>query len=345
MTATKFLNVTVTPSALVACLMLQASPSSATPYAYTTLNVPSATQGTVAYGINAGGQVAGVFYDDKGSHGFIYNGTDYTTLDAPKATNGTFAYGINAKGQVVGDYVDGTGKHGFVYDNGSYTTLDNPNGFDTNATGINNNGQVTGNFRIGTTGIYGFMYDLASNTYTTLSHPKASAGNTSATGINDNREVAGFIYNTGAHGYVYDGKEYTIFNVPLAALAGTFTYGLNNTGQFVGVYYDSKGLVNSFVFDGSQYEPLISPNAKTTLANGINDSGQIVGYTTNATGSHGFIARPMLVPSIATQLAFRNLQPVYKTGETFNLTLQEQIRVRTQALDLWVAVMLPNGEL
>lgn len=330
---------------LVVCLMVLACPLCATPYAYTPLNVPGATQGTVAYGINASGQVAGVFYDDKGSHGFVYNGTAYTTLDAPKATDGTFAYGINTKGQVVGNYVNETGKHGFIYTNGVYTTVDNPNGWDTNVTGINSNGQVVGNFRIGTTGIYGFAYDPATNSYFLINNPNASAGNTSAMGINDHLEAAGFFYKTGAGGFFYDGKKYITLNAPKAAIAGTFIYGLNNTGQMAGVYYDSKGAGNSFVFDGSLYDPLMLPNTKTTFANGINDSGQVVGYFTDSTGSHGFIAHPVLTPNIATQLAFRNLQPVYKVGETLTLTLQEQVRIRTQALDLWIAVRLPNGEL
>lgn len=328
----------------MACLMLPAAPLCATPYTFAALNAPTATQGTLAYGINASGQVAGVFYNAQGAHGFVYNGQDYVTLDAPKATDGTFAYGINAKGQVVGNYVDGTGKHGFIYTHGVYTTLDNPDGWDTNATGINNQGQVVGNFRIGTTGIYGFAYDPGNNNYFLINNPKASAGNTSVMGINDHREAAGFFYKTGAGGFFYDSKGYTTLNAPKAATAGTFIYGLNNTGQMVGVYYDSKGLGNSFVFDGSHYDPLVLPNTKTTFANGINDSGQAVGYYTDATGSHGFIATPELAATAATQLAFRNLQASYKVGETLTLALQEQVRVRKQVLDLWVAVVLPTGE-
>lgn len=317
----------------------------ATDYTYTQLNAPNATQGTVAYNINALGQVVGVYYNNQGSHGFIYNGKDYLTLDVPTATGGTFAYGINAKGQVVGNFIDNTGKHGFVYTDGNYATLDNPNGFDTNATGINDQGQVVGNFRIGTTGVYGFLYDPSKNTYTTLNHPKASAGNTSATNINNLGEVSGFIYNTGAHGFGYDGRLLAAINAPKAALAGTFTYGLNDTGQMVGVYYDSKSLGISYVYDGYNYQPLTPPNAKTSFANGINNQGQVVGYMTDNTGSHGFLATPSVDNSIATQLAFRHLLPSYKADETLTITVQEQLLVRKQALDLWVAVMSPTGEL
>ncbi|MFI3135489.1 MAG: hypothetical protein QX197_01795 [Methylococcaceae bacterium] len=339
------LHFTVLPWVILACFTLPAMPANATNYTFTTLAIPNETLGAQAYGINASGQIAGVYYDSQGGHGFIYNGQDYTPLDVPTATAGTFAYGINDNGQVVGDYIDGSGKHGFLYNRGVYTAINNPNGFDTNATGINNRGQVVGNYRLGTTGIYGFFYEPQSNTYTTINNPKASAGNTSATAINNNGEGAGFFYNTGAHGFMYDGSNFTTLNAPQAALAGTFTYGLNNQGLMVGVYYDSKRAANSYMFDGSHYSPLALPNAKTTFANGINDNGQVVGYYTDNTGSHAFLATPGLDPGSATQLAFRNVQPTYKAGETLSITVQEHTLVRKEALDLWVAIELPNAEL
>jgi probable HAF family extracellular repeat protein len=328
--------------ALVTGFMLHLSQAQATHYSFSILNVPTASLGTVAYGLNASGQVAGVFYDGNGTHGFVYTGKDYLTLDVPQAT-ATLAYDINASGQVVGNYIDGTGKHGFLYSNGQYTTLDNPNGFDTNALSINDSGQVAGNFRLGTTGIYGFVYDPRTQLYTTINNPKASAGNTSSTGINDKGEVAGFYYNTGAHGYLYDGSLFTALNAPQAGPAGTFTYALNNQGLMAGVYYDSQSAVNSFVYDGNNYTPFSLPNVKTTYANGINDQGQIVGYITDNTGSHGFLATPHFEPGIiAVQLALRNLNSSYTAGETVDIALQEHSLVRQHALDLWVAIEFPD---
>ncbi len=92
------------------------------------------THGTLAYGINATGQIVG-YYEDDGTafgldHGFLYSGGNYTTLDDPSANAGTFAQGINDSGQIVGYYTNtASGNHGFLYNpagGGTYTTLDDP---------------------------------------------------------------------------------------------------------------------------------------------------------------------------------------------------------------------------
>jgi len=82
---------------------------------YTTLDDPTATQGTLAWGINVAGQIVGWYGGNTPfPHGFLYSGGMYTTLDDPLATLGTFAYGINDMGQIVGNYQDhfGSGVHG-----------------------------------------------------------------------------------------------------------------------------------------------------------------------------------------------------------------------------------------
>ena len=62
---------------------------------YTTLNDPSATNGTAATGINAAGQIVGTYQNASGNHGFFFNPSNgtYTTLDDPLGTHGTFAQG------------------------------------------------------------------------------------------------------------------------------------------------------------------------------------------------------------------------------------------------------------
>lgn len=46
----------------------------------------------------------------------------------------------------------------------------------------------------------------------------------------------------------------------------------------------------------------------------------------------------------AAQLSFVGLKTAYRAGDTLSLVLQENTITRQQALDLWVAVKLPNGE-
>ena len=82
---------------------------------YTTLDVPAASDFTVAQGINNAGQIAGLYHDELGvSHGFVLSNGVYTTVDVPNSI-WTEIYSINAQGQIVGAYQDANGvQHGFV---------------------------------------------------------------------------------------------------------------------------------------------------------------------------------------------------------------------------------------
>ena len=58
-----------------------------------------------------------------------------------------------------------------------------------------------------------------------------------------------------------------------------------------GVYIDSSGTLHGFLDSGGIYTTLDDPlGAKGTVANGINDAGQIVGYYVDSSGTpHGFL--------------------------------------------------------
>ncbi len=84
------------------------------PSDYTTLDDPSATNGTFAFGINNAGQVVGDYGDATGRHAFVENGGIYTNLNDPSATGNTQAFGISNTGQIAGFYNDATGSHGFL---------------------------------------------------------------------------------------------------------------------------------------------------------------------------------------------------------------------------------------
>src|SRR5215813_2559520 len=75
-------------------------------YVFTPLDVPgsSAPSNTIANGMNASGQIVGVY--DRYNHAFLFDQGNYTKLDVP-GSNYTVATGINASGQIVGYYGDG----------------------------------------------------------------------------------------------------------------------------------------------------------------------------------------------------------------------------------------------
>jgi probable HAF family extracellular repeat protein len=133
---------------------------------FTTLDDPSATNGTISWGINTSGQIVGYYLDasDK-NHGFLLSGGMYTTLDDPLAGSfGTVATGINSAGQIVGYYLDSANKeHGFLESGGTYITLDDPlatNGIQ--AFGINDQGQIVGSYT-DNRGTHGFLLTITPN--------------------------------------------------------------------------------------------------------------------------------------------------------------------------------------
>src|SRR5712691_9523251 len=137
---------------------------------FTALDDPSARTGgaTEAFGINASGQIVGLYTTVTAQHGFLLSGGTCTTLDDPSATLGTTASGVNGTGQIVGQYRNASGLHGFLLSGGMYTTLDDllaTSG--TVASGINDTGQIVGYYQ-DASGSHGFLYHHIGGTYTTL---------------------------------------------------------------------------------------------------------------------------------------------------------------------------------
>ncbi|HEY7242627.1 MAG TPA: Ig-like domain-containing protein [Xanthobacteraceae bacterium] len=72
---------------------------------------------------------------------------------------------------------------------------------------------------------------------------------------------------------------------------GTVPFDINDSGQIVGNYVDSNGVLHGFLYSNGTYTSITDPSARTTpgfqtfgtYAHSINDSGQIVGYYVDAT--------------------------------------------------------------
>jgi hypothetical protein len=237
---------------------------------------------SVAFGINSSDQVVGV----SGANAFLLsnNFTSLTFLPVfnPANNGGETAFGINDKGAIVGQYVnnDTNTTPGFLLNNGQFTQLNPTNSLVTNAQAINNNGTGLGFFATVLTPVinnnppqHGFMFDSQGN-ITNLADP--SGGNvknlflTQYLGINDNNQAAGYWQDIlgSQHGFVSN------------LAAKTF----------------------SFADDPSQQPFLLNDNLITvTQITGINNSGEIVGFYTDADGAnHGFLATPTAVPEPAS---------------------------------------------
>jgi probable HAF family extracellular repeat protein len=262
-------------------------------YNYITLDDPLGTNGTIAQGINASGQIVGYYIDSSNhTHGFHYSGGTYTTLDDPLSPGGTYLTGINASGQIVG-YTNPW--QGFLYSNGNFTTVSGtPNA-------INNNGQIVGTRLIVGSGTSGFVYSNGS--YTTLN---VGGTGTQALGINDNGQIVGYSYfmvglwsptnppfGAPLPAYYRGPFGVTSFGITYSQgpdSYGPAPYGINNQGDIVGQYYSADGSVHGFLSNNQTYITLDDPLAtQGTIAQGINDAGQIVGTYSDNTSQHGFL--------------------------------------------------------
>lgn len=194
-------------------------------YDFVNFDVPGAPDGTYFQGINAAGSIVGYSVDaDSNTQGLLLSsiGGTLTKLIEPDAASIVFpsgyatpyrtvAYGINDAGLIAGAYSGIDNSYGFVRGtDGSYIRLRDPLATGaTSANGINNVGQVVGTYFACCSypktidGFQSFVSDLSSGTYTTLHDPAAT----------DTRFISG----------------------------NTFAYGINDSGQVVGIYGTNVG--------------------------------------------------------------------------------------------------------
>jgi len=158
------------------------------------------------------------------------------------------------------------------------------------ASGINNSGQIIGNSTIGTTQydnafLYsgGVMKDLGTlgTSFTSFSI---------ATAINDSGQVVGYssLNNGQNHAFLYSGKAMT----DLGTLGGQSSeaFAINNSGQVVGFALTSGGQSHAFVYTNgvmTDLNSLLPPGSGWTLENAlaINNAGDIVGIGINPEGA------------------------------------------------------------
>ena len=252
-----------------------------------TLDFPGAKV-TVAYGINAAGDVVGTYVDASGiSHGFLLSEGEYTTIDPPGAVS-TEARGINARGEIVGDYVASDHKiHGFRFGREGFTNIDVPDHMNTIAVKISSKGVIVGCFH--DTDTMGTMHGFVRHGETiTRNETPASMNN----GITLRGDVAGFytdLMSMTTHAYIISKGETTQFDYP--GSPATRAWDLNPRGEAVGFYLDkSTGTLRGFAYRKGKFRAIDITGAKSTRPFGINRQGEIVGaYVDQSGATHGFL--------------------------------------------------------
>jgi probable HAF family extracellular repeat protein len=262
-------------------------------FAYTSFQVPGSSY-TVGLGVNNLGDIVGSFVSNGVQSGFLYTAGVFQTIACPGASF-TIAQAINDSGVIVGWCGFGKLAQGFIYQNGIYSYVNYPKAKLTALEGINNQGEIVGVFQIASTSQHSFYY--SNGTFTAL-----GAKNSNLSAINNVGMIAGSacvnVYQCNAlQGVVYvkgptRWKLQKTVNYPGAS--GTVLNGINDNADLAGDFGPTaNGQQGGFVYIESTntFVGFDIQNSTDMAAEGINNSGEVVGYYTVGTTFYGFYGR------------------------------------------------------
>jgi uncharacterized membrane protein len=240
-----------------------------------------------AQGINAGGDIVGIYRDGAGkTRGYVWRRGEVTTIDYPGAVL-TGARGIGPDGQIIGTYrlpgEPSVNVHGFLLNqDGTFASLDYPGHTNTIPQRILPDGTILGcrhdNDTMDTMrGIVMLPDGTNTETDTFASmHNGATPDGSLIVGLFTN------MVTERTEGYVIEDGQFTSFVVPGSNL--TAVWDVNARGEIVGVYRDAANRTHGFVRDGNEYLTLDVPGATITRAFGINAGGDVVGAFVDGAG-------------------------------------------------------------
>ena len=130
-------------------------------------------------------------------------------------------------------------------------------------------------------------------TYTSIAHPLAGTGGTTAYDIDGPRIVGTYLDAAGAsHAFVYEDSTWTTLDHPNAAAPrGTAAYGVSGD-SIVGTFVDATGRSFGYLYDGTNWTTLAHPPVGSgpidTFARGVS-GGTVVGYYIESLTTRGFV--------------------------------------------------------
>jgi probable HAF family extracellular repeat protein len=278
--------------------LLLSSALFATDYGYTKIDVPNAIR-TIARGINARGDIIGDYVDADGvDHDFLLHKGVFSNIDYPGRAGAARA--INARGDIAGVLDDADGAHGFLLSNGKLTKIDYPGASATRAFGINNSGDITGQYTTKFGVVFGFI--LKDGAFHKISVSASDA--TSAYGAEDNGRVivgdAVVSADSSTRGFVqHKPGDVQLLDPPGTIFPCSHARGINERGDVAGAFKiantpdECTRPNHGFVFRQDAYDIIDPAGSLDTFVFGINDDGVVVGVFTDKNGNlHGFKATP-----------------------------------------------------
>ncbi len=167
----------------------------------------------------------------------------------------------------------------------TFTKIQVPGAMKTEASGINNAGQVVGTYWSFDGTVHGYLFD--GSTHATIDFPGAPY--TFVFGINAAGQIVGSAAFTSLGPWfalVADHGTFTAYNFPNQQTDGR---AINAAGQIVGVWDAGVPPDHGYLKSGDTYTGIDVPGAQQTYALGINNAGKISGTYVAANGLlHGF---------------------------------------------------------
>jgi probable HAF family extracellular repeat protein len=228
---------------------------------------------------------------------FLLRSDRFTAFQPPDPDVAIYPSGINDRGEVTGEYIRSDGESGFVRRrNGRISTFRVPGARGTEASKINDRGQIVGRYSEDTplvddsSRVRGYMRHRGRTTR--IDFPRAR--HTHPTGINDRGHVVGYyVDRRGAtHGFLWRNRRFTTLD--LVGARSPTPVDINDRGEIVGMYLDRSGAGHGFMLADGRYTTISAPGDTATMPTGINDRGQVVGYTADdeLNGARGFRRAP-----------------------------------------------------
>lgn len=215
------------------------------PSSFTRENFPGADGGTQVIGISGSGTTVGFFVIAGTTHGFAQTGGIFTVINAP-GTAFTQLLGINATGTIAAGYssIDPAGATlqkalTVTVGTSAFTDINAllPANINSQATGVNNTGEVVGFYQNGA-GNFSAFTDIGG---AIKSFEALGSLSTQALGVNDLGQIVGdYVDVVGVmHGFLDTGGLFITIDLP--GSTATTINGINDHGQVVGFFTAASG--------------------------------------------------------------------------------------------------------
>ena len=231
--------------------------------------------GTALYGVSNNNIGVGIYFDSNGvQHGFMVQNGKFTTIDNPNGT--TYPIGVNSSGTIVGYYTFAIDTVAFAYANGVFTPV-GPSGSDqVLAFGINDKGEISGEYFDLTTGQYeGWIGSISTCCRTVIDPQSASSTTVFDTNVHGIATVDWVDAKGNTEASLYNGTNYETVNVPGAANSNI--HAIDGAGDAVYSWSDVSGNFHGAALIGRRFHKFDAPGCTGTFADGINDHHIIVG--------------------------------------------------------------------